>query len=568
MIVHAQKPHRLNLFAWDNSEQAIKLRLGLVILGFVLGFVTISGRLIYLASGDYVSQKHYAKRTSKFRKDIVDREGNLLAVNLPAASLFANPERVIDAEGAVEKLLKIFPDLDKKNILQGLKSDKTFVWVKRDISPKEQQDIYNLGMPGFHFEREHKRIYTYGNLFSHVIGYVGRDMEGLAGLEKYFDEFLIDEKNISKVSDNTSALQLSLDLRVQSILNEEVENAVRKFNANGAAAIVVDPNNGEIIAMVSKPDFDPHRPGSASTNQLFNMATQATLEVGSGMKGLTISIGLDSGATALSDAYDLTYMKVGGFKVNDDHPEKGWHSVAEIFLHSSNIGVSQIMLGVGKETLRKYLKKLGLLDRLQLELPERGGPLFPPFNRWTDLSLVTMSYGYGISETPAHFIQAMIPIVNGGIKYPLTLIKRGNTEPLLGERVFSEKTSKDMRKLMRLVVAQGTGRKAEVAGYYIGGKTGTAFKAVNGKYDKSKRFSSFLGVMPASSPKYMIYMIIDDPKGIKQTYGFASGGWTAAPAVGAVFKRMASIYSMKKVRSDDPGLLETLNIAYKVRDET
>lgn len=554
---------RGSIFTWDNSDAAARLRVIVVLVGFALSFMIISVRLIYVASNEYISNKQYADPTSKFRKDIVDRNGNLLAVNLPAASLFANPKRVIDAEGSAEKLLKIFPDLNKDNILKELKSNKTFVWIKRDITPKEQEDIYNLGMPGFDFEREDKRIYTYGNLFSHLIGYVGRDMEGLAGIEKYFDDFLTNQESNSR-----SSLELSIDLRVQSILNEEMDNVIKKFSVKRAAGIVADPNTGEILAIVSKPDFDPHYPGRAKPEQLFNNATQGIYEMGSGLKGLTLAIGLDTGVTSLRDAYDLSYMKVGGFTLTDPKPTKGWHSVPEIFLSSSNIGVTQIILEIGKDNFRKYLKELGMLAKLDIEVPERESPLFPPFNRWTDLSLTTMSYGYSISETPTHFIQAMVPTVNGGIKYPVTLIKRDKKQPLEGVRVFTEKTSKDMLKLMRLVVAEGTGRKAEVDGYYIGGKTGTAEKLVNGKYVKNKRMSSFFGVLPATDPRFIVYILLDEPEGIKETHGFAGGAWTAAPAVKRIMERMASIYSIRKLDIDSPEVQELINVEYKIKNET
>jgi len=435
------------------------------------------------------------------------------------------------------------------------------------VTPQEHEKIYNLGMPGFEFEREQKRIYTYGNLLSHVIGYVGRDLGGLAGVEKYFDKYLAGFEPLAEKNSEENLLQLSIDVRVQNILSEEIDLGIKKFSAKGAAGMIVDPNNGEILALVSKPDFDPHHPGSANPDQLFNMATQGAYEMGSGIKSLTMAIGLDSGATSLKDAYDLTYMKVSGFQVKDHRMMKGWHSVPHIFLRSSNIGVGQIMLEIGKSNLSDYLRKLGLLDRLNLELPERASPLFPSYSRWTDLSLVTMSYGYGMSISPAHFMQAMVPVMNGGLLHPLTLIKRDPTRPLVGERVFREQTSKDMRKLMRLVVTKGTGFRAKVEGYYVGGKTGTANIAHAGKYDKTRRVSSFFGVIPASNPKYMVYIIYNEPKGIKETFSFAGGSWVAAPTVSAVFKRLAALYGLEKLDENSPEVQELNDIEYEIHDE-
>jgi len=563
------KKYYKSLFIWDMRDSVSYTRVNIIIFGFSVVFLIISVRLTIVATSDYVNYRQSIKGMEINRYDIVDRNNNLLAVSLPSASLYANPRKVIDVEQSIEKLLTIFPELDKKQLYTKLNSDKSFEWIKRDVTPQEHEKIYNLGMPGFEFEREQKRIYTYGNLLSHVIGYVGRDLRGLAGIEKYFDEFLAGYDLLSENKNQGNFLQLSIDVRIQNILSEELERTIKKFSAKGAAGMVVDPNNGEILALVSKPDFDPHHPGEAKPEQLFNMATQGAYEMGSGMKSLTMAIGLDTGVTSLTDAYDLTYMKVGNFQLKDyPHPLKGWHSVPYIFLKSSNIGIGQIMLEIGKNNLAEYLKKLGLLDRLKIELPERARPLYPHYSRWTDLRLITMSYGYGMSQSPAHFMQAMVPVMNGGLLYPLTLIKRDPTKPLEAQRVFKEKTSADMRKLMRLVVTKGTGAKAEVKGYYIGGKTGTANVAHAGKYDKTRRVSSFFGVIPATKPKYMVYIIYNEPKGIKETFGFAGGGWVAAPSTGIIMQKLAALYGIEKLDENDKDVQEINNIEYEINNET
>ena len=557
-----------SIFIWNLTDSIARLRIQIVAVGFALVFLLISVRLLVVASSEYVNYHKINNNAAHHRFDITDRNNNLLAVNLPGASLYANPRKILDPELAIKNLLTIIPGLNTTKLLSKLKSDKNFVWIKRDIAPQEHEKIYNLGMPGFGFEREQKRIYTYGNLLSHIIGYVGRDLKGLAGIEKYFEKFLTAQPEQEDRSSWGSALNLSIDVRVQNILSEEIDKVMKKFSAKGAAGIIVDPNNGEILALVSKPDFDPHHPGKASDKQLFNMATQGVYEMGSGMKSLTMAIGIDTNATSMQDAYDLSYMKVSGFQVKDYHPLKGWHSVPNIFLKSSNIGVSQIMLEIGSTHLANYLCQLGLLDQVKIELPERARPLFPSSLRWNDLSLTTMSYGYGISVSPLHFMQAMIPVVNGGIMYPLTLIKRDASKPLVAERVFKEETSIAMRQLMRLVVSKGTGSKAEIKGYYVGGKTGTANIAHAGKYDKNRRISSFFGIIPASNPRYMIYVVYNEPQGIKETYGFAGGGWTATPTVGAVFERMIALYGMEKLEENSPEVNKLINVEYKIQDET
>jgi cell division protein FtsI (penicillin-binding protein 3) len=342
---------------------------------------------------------------------------------------------------------------------------------------------------------------------------------------------------------------------------------MREFRAKGDVGIIADPNNGEVLAMISKPDFDPHHPNNAKPEELFNMASLGVIETGSVFKALTIAVGFDTNIVRLNDAYDTSYMKIGKFQLKDYHPMKGWHSVAEIFMHSSNIGVAQIILEVGKVEFKRYLKNLGLLDQLQIELPERGRPLFPSDSRWNDLSMATMSYGYALSISPLHFVQATIPVVNGGKMYPLTLLKKEPQSFIEGTRVFSEETSKNMKKLLRGVVQNGNSKKAEVKGYLVGGKTGTAEILLNGRYIKNARRSSFLGIMPANDPKYIIYIWFDEPKGNKESFGFATAGWTAAPAVGRVFERMVTLYGMEPVDELSPEVQDIINIQYKIEDE-
>ncbi len=551
-ILEKWNPDIKSLIFWNVCSKNTKIRLLIVIGAFSVLFCTLSYRLIIVATNVYDKNLHALKKNSQFRKEIVDRNDNLLAVNLPSASLFANPQIVIDPENSVKKIAEILPDINKAKLLADLKSNKSFIWVKRDLLPSQQERIMSLGLLGFDFEEEQKRIYTFSNLSSHIVGYVGRDMVGLSGLELAYDKYLTNsDLDLNKPGKQKEPLKLSIDIRLQSILSEEIDKTLKQFSAIGAVGIIANPNNGEILALVSKPDFDPHYPSAAKPQQLFNMASLGIYEIGSVFKSLTMAVGFDTGAINMNDAYDISYMKVGGFQIKDYTPRQGWHSVPDIFLHSSNIGVSQIMLEVGKNNFRKYLKKLGLLDQLQIELPERGTPLFPSEKRWNELTSATMSYGYGISISPLHFVRAMLPVVNGGILYDLTLLKRNNDEKVEGTRVFSENTSKQMRQLFRTVVKDGTGKRAEVKGYLIGGKTGTAEKlssnAGKKKYLKNSRNTSFLGLLPASKPEYVIYIMIDEPKPTKETFGFATAGWTAAPTAGRVLERMISLYGLEPI---------------------
>jgi cell division protein FtsI (penicillin-binding protein 3) len=550
-----------NIFSWDIGAESAKIRLILVASCFCFCFCLLGYRLIIVATNSDIKINRYVKN-SNYRKEIMDRNGNLLAVNLPSASLFANPQKIINPKQCLETLVTLLPNLDKAKLLEELKSDKTFVWIKRDLSPKEQVAILNLGLPGLAFEAEQKRVYTFGNLLSHVIGYVGRDFTGLAGLERYYDKFLNNNDELNSQLTNAKALELSIDVRLQNILNEEIDKTLKEFRAIAAVGVIANPQNGEILALVSKPDFDPHNPSSANTEELFNRASLGIYEMGSVFKSLTMAIGFDTNSIHYHDAYDITYMRIGRFSIKDYHPRAGWNTVPEIFLHSSNIGVSQIMLEVGKDNLKKYLKNLGLLDQLKIELPERGTPLFPSDNRWSDLSTATMSYGYALAISPLHFIQAMLPVVNGGYLHKLTLLKK--EAPDNGIKVFNKNTSDEMKKLFRLVVKEGTGKRADVKGYFVAGKTGTTEKLVGKHYVKNSRRSSFFGILPASNPKYVIYIMFDEPKGTKESFGFATAGWTAAPTVGRVFERMITLYGLEALDENDKDVQNIMNLEYKI----
>lgn len=554
-----------SLTHWDNSQKSIYMRLTTIAIVFGFFFSSISYRLLSVSLSHPHASKQYASK-GKSRKEVVDRNNNLLSVNIPASSVFVNPQHMINIEQDIEKMSKVISGLDKKTLLNELKKPgKTFVWIKRDLTPKEQQGINDLGIAGLYFETEERRLYTYGPLLSHVLGYVGRDGTGLSGLEKTYNDFL--SHNSFPISgEEQKPLELTIDIRVQNIVAEELDKVIKEFDANGGIGIVADPNTGEIIAMVSKPDFDPHNPAKANIEQLFNRASLGIYELGSVMKCITMAVGFDTNTITLHDAYNLSNLRVANFQVKDYHKSEGWHSVGDIFLHSSNIGVTQIALEVGKSNIKSYYKKLGLLDPIQIEIPERGSPLYPKQGDWSDLSLTTMSYGYGLSISPLHFIQAMIPIVNGGVMHPMKLVKSQNTEP--GTQVLRPDTSASMRKLLRLVVAKGTGRKAEVPGYLVGGKTGTANMRDGKKYVNNRRMSSFFGMMPAIDPKYVVFVMLDSPKGTKASFGFATAGWNAAPATGAILSRIAALYGMQPYNENDPALQEQLEVDYQIDTET
>lgn len=327
-ILEKWKPAIKSLIIWNVCSKNTKIRLLMVICGFSFLFCTLSYRLIIVATNVYDKNINSFKKNHQFRKEIVDRNGNLLAVNLPSASLFANPQIVLDPETSVKKLAEILPDINKAKLLTELKSNKSFIWVKRDLLPSQQEKITSLGLLGFEFEEEQKRIYTFSNLLSHVVGYVGRDSVGLSGLELAYDKYLTNsDYELNEPKNRKEPLQLSIDIRLQSILSEEIDKTLKQFKAIGAVGIIADPNNGEILALVNKPDFDPHHPSLAKPEELFNIASLGIYEMGSVFKALTMAVGFDTGAINMNDAYDISYMKVGGFQLKDYTPRQDRKSV-------------------------------------------------------------------------------------------------------------------------------------------------------------------------------------------------------------------------------------------------
>lgn len=549
------------------ASEASHSRLLVVIIAFSLIFIVIALRLLNIALfNDYTrhnSSSRSNQNSSAFnREDIIDRNGVLLAVNLSTASLYAIPKMIEYPQEVADKIYAILPDLDYKRLLQHLSSQKSFVWVKRNITPKEEYAINSLGIPSLQFERGEKRVYPHGSLLSHVLGYVGLDGKGLAGIEKQFAKHLSKDNNTN--DEPSGSLQLSIDIRVQNILHDAMEQAFEEFKPIGGAGLVMDVTNGELLAMVSLPDFDPHNPGSATSEQLFNRASLGVYEMGSSFKTFTMAMALDTDTITLNDSFDVnTPIKAARFTIGDYHAKGGILTVPEIFMYSSNIGTAKIGLKVGAEVQRQFLRKFGLLDALDIELPEKAFPMYPTESRWGEISTMTISYGHGIAVTPVHVVQAMSALVNGGILYPTTLLKHKQNDSPKGIRVISENTSQKLRQLLHLVVDQGTGRKAAVPGYLVGGKTGTSEKlSSGGRYSKHSNLSSFVGAFPINNPRYAVVVILDEPKGTKATGGYSTGGMVAAPIVAQIISRMGPLYGMQPANEQSDEIQRELQINY------
>jgi len=483
------------------------------------------------------------------RADIVDRNGVLLATSLPTASLFANPRKVTDPAAAAARIVEVIPDLSEEVVAARLASDRSFVWIRRNLTPTQQFEINRLGIPGLDFEAEERRVYPHGRLAGHIVGFTNVDNLGLAGIEQSMDAAIAGAK---------TPLQLSIDIRVQQIVRQELASQIEKFKAIGGGAIVLDVRTGEVVSMVSLPDFDPNAPAQAPDETRFNRITLGVYELGSVFKIFNHAIALETGAASMSKTYDARKpIRISRFRISDFHPENRVLTVPEIFKVSSNIGSAKMALDIGSERQRQYLGHLGLLRRTSIELPEQALPMIP--TQWREINTMTIAYGHGIAVSPLHLASAVAASVNGGILRPATLI-RSKTSETGGVQVFSKETSDKMRRLLRLVVENGTGRNADAPGYLVGGKTGTAEKQVNGSYKRNALISSFVGVFPVTEPRFVVYAMVDEPKGIKESFGYATGGWTAAPVVGAVIKRMAPLFGIAPLDESAPEIIRALTV--------
>ena len=520
----------------------------LLVTGIVLSlaFAAIGVRLVDLtvfqAGGEpRLAQIESNPEVASGRADIVDRNGILLATSLPTASLFADPSAVLNAQEVADKLITELPELNRQELLGKLKTKSRFVWITRNLTPKQHYKVNRLGLPGLGFQRGERRVYPHGRLAAHALGLTDVDGRGIAGLEQNFDRALRAGNRI----------QVSLDIRIQSMMRQELAAAVREFRAIGAAGVVLDANSGELVSLVSLPDFDPNEPSSAGPETSFNRVTKGVYEMGSTFKLFTAAMALDSGTVDLNSGYDASQpIKISRFTIRDFHAKNRWLSVPEIIVYSSNIGAAKMAVDVGTKTQRDYLDRFGLLRPAALELPEVGKPLVP--KRWRKINTMTIAYGYGIAVSPLQLASGVAVLVNGGRYVPPTVLKTVAGNSSTGKRVLSEETSELMRGLMRLVVTNGTGRKAAAKGYIVGGKTGTTDKLAVRGYRKNATLSSFVGAFPMNAPRYIVLVMVDEPKGNKRTFNYATGGWVAAPAVGRVVQRMASLIGMAPDRQPEP----------------
>ncbi len=487
------------------------------------------------------------------RADILDRNGQILATSQPIAGLFANPREMIDPADVAHKLKSVVPRLNEDVIRTRLASNKQFVYLARQISAREELAVNDLGIPGISFQPSAHRIYPQGRVAAQVLGGVDVDSHGIAGVERYFDD---------RLRTNPAPLRLSLDVRVQAALHDELAKSMEEFTAIGGCGIVMDVRTGEIIAMISLPDYDANHAAQASPEERFNRAVTGMYEPGSTFKLQTAGMALDSGAAQLWNEFDAAHdIHIGRFTITDFEGKHRFLALPEVLAYSSNLGAAHIAQTVGPERQRAWLKTMGMLDRLDVELPEAGRPIFPSVANWKEAANLTIGFGHGIAVSPLHVVRGTAALANGGVLlHPTVLAQDPGATPPGGVRMMQQQTSDTIRKLMRLVVTDGYGKPADIPGYYVGGKTGTAEKVGGHGYKKHTNVSAFMSVFPMNAPHYAVYFMLDEPHGNKSTGGYSTAGAVSAPAAGRVIAKIAPMLGLLPDTADMPVISAELSI--------
>jgi cell division protein FtsI (penicillin-binding protein 3) len=543
------------------SMETARHRLVVAGLLFSVCFAVVSVRLVDVTLLSEAREPRVPRVTTTgpldlARADIVDRNGVLLATSLVTQSLYANPKMIGDAEATARRLAAVLPGLDEKQVRERLGSEnRSFVWIRRNMTPRQQYEVNRLGVPGLFFQREERRVYPTGPLASHVVGFSDLDNRGLAGVEQSFDE---------RLKTDPAPLKLSIDVRIQHAVREELQRAIDDFKAIGGMGVLLDVNTGETLSMVSLPDFDSNAPGLADADARFNRNTLGTYEMGSTFKMFTSAMGFDSGAVRMNDMWDASKpYTIGRFTISDFHGKHRWLSTPEVFIYSSNLGALRMALQIGVTRQRDFLDRLGFLRPSPIELPEVSHPLIP--KPWREINAMTIAFGHGITVSPMQLVTAAAASVDGGILRAPTILAREPGTRVAGERVMSAQASAQLNQLMRLNVEKGSGKTAEVAGYFVGGKTGTAEKIQRGGYKKNARMSSFLASFPAHAPQYVLLVMVDEPQGRRDTGGYATGGVVAAPAAGRIIARVAPILGVTPMVEPPPDITRPLLAAAIVR---
>jgi cell division protein FtsI (penicillin-binding protein 3) len=525
------------------------LRTLIAMVVVLLAFAAVAGQLVRLAlsgQSEITSTLSETVGQSFARPDIVDREGRLLATDVEAYSLFADPAHVLDRDEVVEKLATIFPDLDRAALRDNLADRaRRFVWIRRGLSPKTAQQVHNLGLPGLDFRRELRRAYPGGTLAGHVLGYVNIDNRGVAGMERYVDEVVGVEAVQGATLAERAPVRLSLDIGVQHAVETELATAIERYQAQGAAGIVLDVGTGEVLASASFPDVDPAHPSMSLDPSRLDKVAGSTFELGSVFKAVTVAMAFDEGLATLSTQVDVREpLAAGRFTIKDLHPLGRPLSVAEIFVHSSNVGAAKLALMAGPQGMQAFLRRLRLLDPMKTEAGPVAAPQVP--EQWREIETMTVAYGHGLALAPLQFAAAAGALVNGGNRVLPTFVKSPADAGRARVALIQPTTSALVGELMRRNVTDpaGTGNRADVAGYSVGGKTGTAEIPGVGGYREHAVISSFLAAFPMDQPKYLVLVLLFEPKPTEAARGEVLAALNAAPIAGRIIARIGPVLGM------------------------
>lgn len=531
--------------AEGRAEEDTRVRIFFVLAAFSFAFLILAfgaARAALFSGNGHTAMGPVAAAE---RADLVDRNGLLIAANLTHYKLYIDPDEVWEPAETRRALMGVLPKVSAERLRKAIEGDRR-AFVVGGLTPQERQRVHDLALPGIQFEEEDRRAYPLGTSAAHLVGFTDAGGKGLSGIERALDA------EIRQAGRDGKPVALSIDLRVQAALEDELQHAAVDQGARGAVGIVTDVRTGEVLGMASYPTFDPNRAGRASEDARLNRATQAIYEMGSTFKVFTLATALDTGAATRTSTFDVAApLDLGGRIVHDHDAGASRVTLEEVFIHSSNIGTSKLALMMGAPTVTRYFEAFGLFQPGDVEVAS-SWPIKP--RRWDRNTLASVSFGQAISVSPLALAQAMGAILNGGRMVPLTIRRLDPGAAPEGKRVITEATSRNMLDLMRLNVVRGTGSKANAAGLRVGGKTGSAQKIVNGRYAATTLVSSFAAVFPTDGPmdrdRYFVLILIDEPHGSAASGGARTGGWTAAPAVGRVIDRIAPFLGVR--RAADP----------------
>jgi cell division protein FtsI (penicillin-binding protein 3) len=508
-------------------------RLMLVMLLFAGAIFLIAARLTHLQISADGTTSAAGIGGVPVRADIVDRNGVVLATNIEAWAIGIQPAAIIgDKADLAAKLNELMPEQSAEWYLEQLNRPVRFTYIRRNAEPQLIEAVNALGEPGITFGKEPERLYPQGMLGGHVLGWVDASGTGAAGVERAMQEQLLSDGG------RGAPLALSIDSRVQAVMEEELGNAMTSLQAQGGTGIILDVDTGEVVALASGPTFNPNVPREANPESLRNNAIQSVYELGSTFKPLTVAAALDAGVTNPSERWDaVSPVMIGRHSIGDSHPAGRWLTLPEVLTKSSNIASARIGERVGIERMDAMFRNLHFHERPALELRERARTMYP--TQWSRPTLLTAAFGHSVAVTPLHLANAYATLVNGGIYRPTTLLRVDRAPE--GQRVFTAQTSATINQMLRLIVTNGTGRKAEAEGFRVGGKTGTAEKPGAGGYSKSVNVSTFVAAFPMDRPRYVVLVMLDAPKANAETQGQTTAGWTAAPVVSKVIARTGAL---------------------------